>query len=923
VFVNTARGISQYEHRIDMNPSRTLSLKNSSFLSTQPERKKSHLNHTELLVCSLSKQSRVSKEFYKSKNSFLRSNSMLVVLCSLSICFAYILFPPLESFSQQRIRKKLFEEDTESAEAQKEKQKKAILEKDIAKESKVDVKAPKLEYSKDNTEIIGSGGALVSRSGLQLQADKLKYNINSKDADILGDVVISTTKGNIRADSAYFNIESETGTFNNVKFFLDQDGFQAGAKKGIKFTERRYKLYESSLTTCDCDEGRVPWRIQSKSADITQEGYAHTYGSWFYIYDVPILYSPYLGFPVKSKRSSGLLIPDIGRNNQDGFMYKQPVYFVLDGTSDMLVAPFVQTKTRIGTDIQLRKEYSLFHRAEGKITYSDESKRGGALRGIQVLPGQSPDIDNNRFGGYYYEEFRTNPDSSMIPITYVYDIHYVSDDQFLRELPDNNIGLFSSQFLTSTAFVRFGLGDFMTADLSGEYNQSIDGDNKQSDDTTLQRLPELNLSGIKSFYPFGYNPYGIKLVTKGSAGVIDFVRKTGVEGQRINLNPVFGIPFNYENYFNSNVELSLFDTYYSLKENPAPGSSANPDFDDRDNRRTFIGQYTISSALEKVYTVEKDGFLQNLTSLGVRNQDDSLNKIKHVIEPVVRYVWMPNVAQDRLPLFDRYDRIRHKSVLTYGVNSSFLGRFASVSDPDTPITELSPLINDLHMLDIDESIPKRDMSRFFMSNTNSARVSSRKGTLRELLNFSVRQSYDFLDADNGGADSIKDPFSDLYTSFDITPNNSFKFGVDGNLDTDRINYNSWGTKVLLKDDRGDIFRARYTFINPQAGQINSAVTSPDVSNFEGSAELVLTDRLKFGYYSRYDLTASQVIEQSAAIRFVSGCDCWNLDLGFTERSNPDRQQINFRINFIGLGDLTQDFLYRQAFNNNNTLNSLQ
>ena len=79
-----------------------------------------------------------------------------------------------------------------------------------------------------------------------------------------------------------------------------------------------------------------------------------------------------------------------------------------------------------------------------------------------------------------------------------------------------------------------------------------------------------------------------------------------------------------------------------------------------------------------------------------------------------------------------------------------------------------------------------------------------------------------------------------------------------------------------------------------------------MSQLDGQLELKVSDRLKVGYYARYDEAEREFIDSSVGVRILSSCNCWHLDVGYTERLNPEKEQVFMRFTFAGLGDITQD-----------------
>jgi hypothetical protein len=144
---------------------------------------------------------------------------------------------------------------------------------------------------------------------------------------------------------------------------------------------------------------------------------------------------------------------------------------------------------------------------------------------------------------------------------------------------------------------------------------------------------------------------------------------------------------------------------------------------------------------------------------------------------------------------------------------------------------------------------------------------------------------------------LREPFSDLFTGITLSPSKYFGMNVDTNLDTQTefgtVEFSSWSTGLTLKDDRGDVLKGRFTYVEDAVTQI------------EGNIELALSDRLKVAYYGRYDDLEGEFLDQRAVLRLYSACDCWHLDFGRVQKDNPDKTTYLFTFTFTGLGDVTQ------------------
>ncbi|RMG43208.1 MAG: LPS-assembly protein LptD [Candidatus Dadabacteria bacterium] len=808
------------------------------------------------------------------KKKIYYSILLLIVLVSPSLLRAQVESPN---------RKYLFREDSENYKKVLKRYQKTILSTDKPASQDLDFKAPTVEYLEKEKKMKGSGGVLVSKGDIQAQADEALVDLKTNDVELKGDVVITQPRSTLKASSAKFNLDSERGSFSDTEFTIEEGNYHIRAKEAQKLSDTRYKLFDCGLTTCDCADGSLPWIITSSEADITQEGYAHTYNTALKFHGVPAFFSPYLGFPVKTERSTGLLAPTFGYGSRDGFQLKQPFFLVINDSADFMLSPFIETRTRRGSGFDLRAAFSRRHNFEGRIIYSDESPRNGDLRGTNVAGLSDPTFDENRFGGFLKHSFRTANDS-FIPFSMITDLHLVSDDLFLREIEDEDIGLYNARYTTSKILMRMPFSPLFSVDVEGEYNQSILTD----DDFVLQRLPEVSINSFKSFRPFGFNPYGLKVKARNKVLITDFVRDKGFDGLRYDVNPSVAVPFHFKNYLNNVIALNYHYTAYDQRDVSAIGGGS--DLEKSNSRSVVIASYRASTGLERVYSVDENNWFTHLTRMGRRDSPYILKRIKHTIEPSFTYRFIPDTTQDDLPLYDSLDRIRERSLFSFGLTTRLFGRFDPISGSADTIPELTPRVTDLPIIEAGKPLAVPGEVESFGELTGNIPI--RKGPIRQLAYLSLRQSYDYKeDVENN--DPRRNSWSDLAFDAGFFPVANFGMSFLSNIDLEDRQFSSWSLATHVRRDRGDALIGRYTFIDNR------------VSQLEGNLVVVLNDRLKFGAYTRYDDIDGEFIENRLALRLSSACNCWHFDVGYSDRINPDRKRVEFRLTLAGLGDITQ------------------
>ncbi len=810
--------------------------------------------------------------------------------------------------------REIFREDLKAEKRRVKKNRAQVTKVLQAPTGELDIKAPSLEFEKEKNLAKAQEGMILSYQGTRLEGDKGQVQTESKDTEITGRILMSGPGVQVSAEDTRYNLDRLQGDFSCASVKIEDGNYEMDSNKVVQDGEDTFTLQKTRLSTCECRSegqegdckkmsGNKPWEINASTVRVTRDGYAHAYNAWMEFGGVPIFYSPYLGFPVKEKRQSGLLVPTFGHSSRDGFKLKTPIFAVTDESSDLLFEPFIETQTRHGSTVQYRQSLSKQNKIEAVALYSDERRRDGDLRGINTsglyapFPGYQY-YDDDRFAGSYRQYWRGDQ-KSIIPLSFVADMNYVSDDLVLREMDDDRFGDRTEKDLVSAAVLSGGLGSVGSFSLLGEYSQALD---QRDDDYVVQRLPEARLNLAQTIRPFGYNPYGAQLKFKLQALGDQFYRAEGYDGTRTHLVPSVTLPFHIKNYMQAALTYSYLRTDYFLSDTTVPNIATEQallddidQLDDRSSRNIPVFSYTMSTTVERAFDVPEDSWLRYVTGLGRNTSSGELTRLKHTITPEFKFTNIPDVYQDDLPVFDTLGRIREKRVFTYGLRSSLFGKFQG-GEGDS-ISELLPDVEDLPALGSSSSeLP--ELGGAFDGFGLGSDPMVRRGETRELVRASIKQAYDYIeDKENRNPD--RNAFSDLSAELFIFPSSYTAFGFDTNYNAADGEVDSFAFSTHFFDDRGDALRGRWTFVQDSTSGQNQ------VSQFEGNAEIKLVDRLKFGWYGRYDEIDSEMLESQMALRLVSSCNCWHADLGYGETLNPDKKDIFIRFTFLGLGDISQ------------------
>jgi len=739
----------------------------------------------------------------------------------------------------------------------------------------ITVDAESLSYDQQGDILSATGDVLIRRGDTTLQADSVELNRRTNEARAIGDALLTSPDAEIRAKAIFLDLENETGELQEADIDAGRLGVSLTGDRIEKGLGQRYRIERGRFTTCNCEEGAPDWSIAGDSLDITVDGYGRLEGGTFDILDVPVLWLPRAAFPVFRERQSGLLFPRVGISNRRGFQILQPMYWAIDKTQDLTLSVDVETSLRVGLIGEYRYAIGPETGGQFQVGYFNEFFRGNASD-VRVPPGADPNPPENRWAVIGHHDQGV---PQIDGLSGYLDAMVVGDDLFLREMNTlalderEEVDLRTKPFTTS----RLGLlQDWNRAALQAEavYYQDLVGPTVESevpncDPTTedcveetedeslvIQRLPEMRLIAQKEF--------GFGLMGDFTGSVTNFQRSLGLAGVRGDFKPSLQLRLPLGRSLFGSVQVAFRETAYGLSENTMAGG--------------FTGQDLINGAFIDLPSSSSRELVEIHSGLGTQVSRIfdfphlGLDKLKHTIEPQLDYLYVPNVNQDDLPVWDGIDRINERSLITYGFATRLLGRSAPNAEGERgEVFEIS-------RLSVAQSYdPTRDIPP-------TSRLDDITG---EPVN-PGQQGDHFSDIDvalrvnPGPITSVR-----AYTTYDASENNISSAVLGVRLTEPLRAFEKGGRPRLFTRAT---FAAEYRFITDSILQL-----------LDSSIALPVTDRVALLYAMRYDIDAGSFLENYAGLRLLSSCDCWALNLGVTDTRNPNEVQVQAQFTLAGLG----------------------
>jgi len=204
------------------------------------------------------------------------------------------------------------------------------------------VEAP-LRISADETEARGdiatlSGDVQVSQGYRQVRSDKAVVDKSQRQVELEGDITYREPGVLLKGENAFVNMDSGELAVQKVTFVLHDSGVRGDADSLSRPQEDTIAIDNALYTTCE--PGNDSWNLRATTVEIdTIESVAVARNVRLNIKEVPVLYIPWLRYPLSDNRATGLLFPNVLTGNDNGLDFAQPIYLNLAPEYDATVTP--------------------------------------------------------------------------------------------------------------------------------------------------------------------------------------------------------------------------------------------------------------------------------------------------------------------------------------------------------------------------------------------------------------------------------------------------------------------------------------------------------------------------------------------------------------------------------------------------------
>ncbi len=208
----------------------------------------------------------------------------------------------------------------------------------------IDVDAGGLTY-RQNTEVIDAvGGVTLARTGQRVEADSISYNRRTGDVVTNGQTYLEYPRLRILGSGAELNLDNNQGRIDNAHYRLSGPINLRGRADVAHIDSPEVTRFDDIIYTT-CPPGSDAWSLRAGALKLDQDtGRGTAKNARLRIRGIPVLYTPYIDFPIDDRRKSGFLIPSIGSSDNNGFELITPYYWNIAPNMDATLFPRYMAK---------------------------------------------------------------------------------------------------------------------------------------------------------------------------------------------------------------------------------------------------------------------------------------------------------------------------------------------------------------------------------------------------------------------------------------------------------------------------------------------------------------------------------------------------------------------------------------------------
>lgn len=451
----------------------------------------------------------------------------------------------------------------------------------------------------ENGESEVSGSVEVRQNQHMMRADRATISASRTQLTLDGNVYLQDPAMTLEAGRAELTLDGSGSHIVDSRYAVHASGIRGSARAITRENQYRLEIDGGAYTTCE--PGHAAWMLVAGRIRMDQEaGWGSAKHVRLHLQDVPVLYVPYVTFPIDKRRRTGVLYPTFSFSSSDGADLAIPYYLNLDPQYDLMLAPRWIENRGGGAEVEFRYLHGSPARSIGNGELS-----------VSWLQDDKLYQDEDRYAARFHHSGAPKTGWQVFA-----DVTDVSDNDYLDDI-DSQLSVNRDAHLLRLLQLRRST-DYWTALARVQGYQTIDSTIPTAEQP-YRRLPQLQ---AQTLHPVGH---GIELGLLAEYSAFDPPEEDSAlaAGDRERLEPVVRWSLLRDSY-RLVPTVKVRQAAYALTDNPA---------DETPDRTIPTASLDGTLFLERSFRLRDQGWTQTL-------------------EPRVYALWTPHENQDAIPLLD-------------------------------------------------------------------------------------------------------------------------------------------------------------------------------------------------------------------------------------------------------------------------------
>jgi len=618
---------------------------------------------------------------------------------------------------------------------------------------KVSIDADSFHFDQERKLFVALGNVHFQSTSMNMTCDYAEYSDETGDYTAVGNVVFKDAEGTVLCERVEGNVLTHKAKFfqavldNMVKDYLLK------GERIDKVGEESYQVKNGSIS--ECGKKHSLWEIGGRDLWIQKGEYVTAKHMTLKIGGVPLFYSPYFLYPIKTTRQSGFLPPLFGEGGRNGSSVKLD-YFQAFGTSRDATLTYEYLADN-GNRFGLEYRYALSRSIRGaffaRYIHDRNADREGSRIGMNEDRWEAGvthyhNLDDRLYGGLFMDAFsdgfyqsdfspfsearvQSNGQSNLtmvkrwdganatVDFRYYQELgvrHETTSLQSLPELrfdiPARRAGTSNWFYSLDSSFVNFYRQEMYGTTLSGAISSVPDA---------LQPVTSDQRANLKVLEEVGFD---------GETAL----RYQGIKGRRLHFDPSLSLPLDLTSNVVFTPAVGYQETFYNR-------GAVGEDFV---QQGVLHARMDLDSRFYRDFSVGRTGTL------------------RHIVEPKISYLYRPEKKAADIPVYDELDRIDPVDEIHFSLFNRLLMTRESSREGEDAEAEMPLRRREILTVKLDALYDRR-------------RKEDRLHTLRGELDLNLSDLFYF--EVNSGYDFQRDEMSSLNVDFKFRIEDVFSFQV--------------------------------------------------------------------------------------------------------------------------------------------------